>query len=170
MTDAVHEQGSYIFIQLWALGRAVRPEGFQDEDADYPYVAPSAIPLSTSPDHIPRELSKEGHHLISSTSTETSLTRQCGVLEIKQYVTWFSEAAVNAVHRAGFDGVEVHGAHGFLIDQFLQTNSNARTDEYGGSVENRTRFALEVTESIASAVGQTRTAIRLSPWATYNGL
>ncbi|EJF57496.1 NADH:flavin oxidoreductase/NADH oxidase [Dichomitus squalens LYAD-421 SS1] len=149
VTDAVHEQGSYIFLQLWAMGRAARAVGLRDEDADYPYVAPSAIPLKRSADDIPRELTKE---------------------EIKQYVDWFGEAAANAVHRAGFDGVEVHGAHGFLVDQFLQTVSNTRTDEYGGSIENRAKFALEVMESIASAVGQSRAAIRLSPWAQFHDM
>ncbi len=89
--------------------------------------------------------------------------------EIKQYVEWHRIAAHNAVHRAGFDGVEVHGANGFLVDQFLRDITNKRTDEYGGSIENRVRFALEVLDSISAAVGQKKTAIRLSPWLDYLG-
>ena len=71
--------------------------------------------------------------------------------------------------RAGFDGVELHGANGYLIDQFLQDVSNRRTDEYGGSIENRSRFALEVIEAVSKAIGQERTAIRLSPWNDVHG-
>ncbi|KAI0629633.1 NADH:flavin oxidoreductase/NADH oxidase [Trametes polyzona] len=146
ITDAVHAKGSYIYLQLWALGRAARPAALHQENPDYPYVSASPIPLSTSPDDVPRALTKE---------------------EIKEYVQWYATAASNSVHKAGFDGVEIHGANGYLIDQFLQDVSNKRTDEYGGSIENRARFALEVTEAVVAAVGQTKTAIRLSPWSKY---
>ncbi|KAI0661290.1 NADH:flavin oxidoreductase/NADH oxidase [Cubamyces menziesii] len=146
ITDAVHAKGSYIYLQLWALGRAARPAALKQEDPNYPYVAPSPIPLSTSPDDVPRELTKE---------------------EIKEYVQWYATAASNAVHKAGFDGVEVHGANGYLVDQFLQDVSNKRTDDYGGSIENRARFALEVMEAVVGAVGQSKAAIRLSPWSEY---
>ena len=71
--------------------------------------------------------------------------------------------------RAGFDGVEVHGANGYLVDQFLQDVSNKRTDEYGGSVENRSRFALEVMDAVVDAVGAKKSAIRLSPWSRFQG-
>ena len=90
--------------------------------------------------------------------------------EIKDYVRWYAEAAANAVKRAGFDGVEVHGANGYLIDQFLQDVSNKRDDAYGGSIENRARFALEVMDSVVAAVGQSKTAIRLSPWGRYQDM
>ena len=90
--------------------------------------------------------------------------------EIKQYIHWHATAAKNAVERAGFDGVEVHGANGYLVDQFLQDVSNARTDEYGGSIENRARFALEVMDALVDAVGASRSAIRLSPWSTYQDM
>ena len=79
--------------------------------------------------------------------------------EIKDYVRWHAEAAANAVHRSGFDGIEVHGANGYLIDQFLQDVSNNRTDDYGGSAENRARFALEVLDAVVEAVGQMKTAL-----------
>lgn len=90
-------------------------------------------------------------------------------LEIREYVHLYATAAANAVHRAGFDGIEFHGAGGYLADQFLQDVTNVRTDEYGGSVENRGRFVLEVMEAIVAAVGQTKAAVRFSPWNTYNG-
>ena len=90
--------------------------------------------------------------------------------EIKQYIRWHATAAKNAVERAGFDGVEVHGANGYLVDQFLQDVSNARTDEYGGSIENRARFALEVMDALVDAVGASRAAIRLSPWSRYQDM
>ena len=89
--------------------------------------------------------------------------------EIKQYVEWWGTAAANAVHKAGFDGIEILGANGYLVDQFLQDVSNKRKDEYGGSVENRARFALEVLDSVVAAVGQSKTGIRLSPWSKYQG-
>ncbi|KZT71225.1 NADH:flavin oxidoreductase/NADH oxidase [Daedalea quercina L-15889] len=139
VTDAVHEKGSRIFVQLWALGRGADPKVLDAEGL--PYVSASDVKLSTS-DRVPRPLTTE---------------------EIKEYIDAYTNASVNAV-RAGFDGVELHGANGFLIDQFLQDVSNKRTDQYGGSVENRSRFALEIIESITKAIGAERTAIRLSPW------
>lgn len=89
--------------------------------------------------------------------------------EIKQYVEDYATAASNAVDGAGFDGVEIHGAHGFLIDQFLQDISNDRTDEYGGSIENRARFGLEVIDAVVKKVGSEKTGIRLSPWSRTQG-
>jgi len=88
----------------------------------------------------------------------------------KQYIGHFATGASNAVHRAGFDGVEIHGANGYLVDQFIQTNSNDRTDEYGGSIEKRNRFALEIVDAVSKAVGQERTGIRLSPWSTFQDM
>ena len=88
---------------------------------------------------------------------------------MKEYVQIYATAAYNAVHGAGFDGVEVHGANGFIVDQFLQDVSNQRTDAYGGSIENRSRFALEVVDAIVEKVGAERTAIRLSPWGRVGG-
>ncbi|RPD60830.1 NADH:flavin oxidoreductase/NADH oxidase [Lentinus tigrinus ALCF2SS1-6] len=149
VTDAVHAAGSYIYMQLWALGRAARPAALKQESPDFPYVSASPIALSTSPNDVPRELTKD---------------------EIKQYVEWYGTAARNAVLGAGFDGVEIHGANGYLVDQFLQDVSNTRTDEYGGSVENRARFALEVVDAVVAAVGPKRTAIRLSPFNGYQDM
>jgi len=89
--------------------------------------------------------------------------------EIKEFIQLFATAASNAVYKAGFDGVEIHSANGYLVDQFLQDVSNNRTDEYGGSVENRSRFALEVIDAVVKAVGEKKTAIRFSPWNTSLG-
>ena len=165
IVDAVHAKGSYIYLQIWALGRAARPALLHKEFPDYPYVAASPIPLSEHPDDVPRELTQDGtlRHILTVLVNDADRLP----IEIKDYGRWFGEAAANAVHKAGFDGVEIHGANGYLIDQFLQDVSNKRTDAYGGSVENRARFALEVLDSVTSAIGQTKTAIRLSPWSKY---
>ncbi|KAI0063310.1 NADH:flavin oxidoreductase/NADH oxidase [Artomyces pyxidatus] len=143
ITDAVHAKGSFIYLQLWALGRAAKPSVLKQEGLDF--VSAGNIPTDPAGE-APRPLT---------------------IPEIKEYVQLYGTAASNAVHKAGFDGVEIHGANGYLVDQFLQTNSNNRTDEYGGSIENRTRFALEVIDSVVASVGVERTGIRLSPWSTY---
>ncbi|OCH84792.1 NADH:flavin oxidoreductase/NADH oxidase [Obba rivulosa] len=145
VTDAVHAKGSYIYAQLWALGRTANAEQLKSEDPSYDVVSASDIPLAGGPK--PRPLTTE---------------------EIKEFVEAYRTAAYNAVHRAGFDGVEIHGANGYLVDQFLQDVTNKRTDAYGGSVENRARFALEVVDAVAGAVGAQKTGIRLSPWGEFN--
>ncbi|KAH9942527.1 NADH:flavin oxidoreductase/NADH oxidase [Epithele typhae] len=93
--------------------------------------------------------------------------RPLTIHEIKEYVSWFGEAAKNAVDLAGFDGVEIHSANGYLIDQFMQDVTNKHTDAYGGSVENRARFPLEV---VAGAIGASKTALRLNPWTRYQDM
>jgi len=146
VTDAVHAKGSFIYLQLWALGRTANAAVLESEGL--PYVAPSAIALKSKPDPAPRPL------LIS---------------EIKEYIQLYAEAAKNAI-KADFDGVEIHGANGYLIDQFIQDVSNHRTDEYGGSIEGRSRFGLEVVSAVANAIGEERTALRLSPWSTFQDM
>ncbi|KAL0061979.1 hypothetical protein AAF712_011134 [Marasmius tenuissimus] len=89
------------------------------------------------------------------------------VEEIKEYAQYYAQAASNAVDKAGFDGVELHGANGYLIEQFLKESSNRRTDDYGGSSENRARFALEMVDAVVKAAGPKKTGIRLSPWNTF---
>ncbi|KAG7445349.1 FMN-linked oxidoreductase [Guyanagaster necrorhizus] len=148
VTDAVHAKGSFIFCQLWALGRAADYSHLKDEDPSLELVAPSAIKLSDSSE-TPRPLTLD---------------------EIHEYPKLYAQAAANAVFKAGFDGVEIHGANGYLIDQFLQDVSNKRTDAYGGSIENRARFALEVIDAVVSAVGAHRTSIRLSPWSNFQDM
>ncbi|KAG2151611.1 uncharacterized protein EDB93DRAFT_1224744 [Suillus bovinus] len=146
VTEAVHENGSFIFLQLWAAGRAADTAVLVKEN-NSPLVGPSPIPLSGQTD-VPRALTTD---------------------EIEEYVATYANAAKNAI-RAGFDGVEIHGANGFLIDQFIQDVSNQRTDEYGGSIENRARFALEVTDAVVEAVGAERTGFRISPWGVFNSM
>lgn len=175
--DAVHARGSYAFLQLWALGRAANSETLAKEAAKaglpaeaYPVVSASDIPMPKNPygdGVVPRPLT---------------------VSEIDEFVESYAVAAENAVKGAGFDGIEIHGANGYLIDQFLQTkyvwkttyrdievdnfinSSNKRTDDYGGSVENRARFGLRVVDAVVSRVGPEHTAIRISPWETVQGM
>ncbi|KAJ5543983.1 Chanoclavine-I aldehyde reductase fgaOx3 [Penicillium frequentans] len=145
VTDAVHARGSHIYLQLWALGRAADAEVLNAQC--YGLVSSSASPLSgDSP--TPRELTEA---------------------EIRQYISDYAEAAKNAI-AAGFDGVEIHGTNGFLVDQFIQDTCNKRKDAWGGSIENRARFALEVTSAIVGAIGADRTAIRLGPWSPFLGM
>ena len=148
IVDAVHANGSYIFLQLWAFGRAADVELLKAEDPNFEFVGASAIPISPA-DPTPRPLTVD---------------------EIKTYVQWYAEAADKAVNRAGFDGVELHFANGYLPDQFLQDVSNQRTDEYGGSIENRARFPLEILEAVSKAVGEDRIGFRISPWNTWQGM
>lgn len=147
ITDAVHAKGGLIFLQLWALGRAAsekvaQKEGFKVHSA-------SNVPIPEEGSAVPAAMTEE---------------------EIKQRVKEYATAARNAVEGAGFDGVEIHGANGYLVDQFLQDTSNKRTDRYGGSVENRSRFALEVVDAVVEAVGAGRTGIRFSPYSTFQGM
>jgi len=92
------------------------------------------------------------------------------VEEIKTYSQWYAAAADKAVNQAGFDGVELHFANGYLPDQFLQDVSNQRADEYGGSIENRARFPLEIIEAVSDAVGEDRVGFRISPWNPWQGM
>lgn len=151
VTDAVHDAGGRIFIQLWHVGRvshvALQPEGGAP-------VAPSAIPAKTKT-------------VIESGYVETSPPRALETEEIAGIVADYARAARNA-RQAGFDGVEIHGANGYLIDQFLRDGVNKRADAYGGSVENRARFALEVTAAILREWDAARVGIRLSPVSPYN--
>ncbi|KAK0463295.1 hypothetical protein IW261DRAFT_158426 [Armillaria novae-zelandiae] len=145
VTDAVHAKGSYIFVQLWAIGRTAELSDLKDEDPSLELVAPSAIKLSDS----------------------SASPRPLTIDEIHEYPKLYAQAAANAVFKAGFDGVEIHGANGYLIDQFLQDITNTRKDVYGGSIENRARFALEVIDAVVDAVGAHRTGFRVSPWSTF---
>ncbi|KAG1758765.1 hypothetical protein EDD22DRAFT_174522 [Suillus occidentalis] len=146
VTSAVHEEGSFIFLQLWALGRTADPAVLAKENNRH-HVSASPISLPGKSD-MPRTLTTD---------------------EIKEYVAAYTAAAKNAI-RAGFDGVEIHGADGYLIGQFIQDVTNERTDEYGGSIENRARFALEITDAVVEAVGAERTGFQISPWGVFNGM
>lgn len=152
VTNAVHEKGRRIFLQLWHSGRVTHPSLLGGELP----VAPSAI-AATGDLHTP----------IGKVSMETP--RALETHEIPEIVEQFRLGAENA-QIAGFDGVELHGAFGYLIDQFLQDGSNQRTDKYGGSIENRARFMLEVVEAVASVWGANRVGIKLSPSNTFYGM
>ncbi|CAN8096328.1 unnamed protein product [Discula destructiva] len=147
VTAAVHANKSSIYCQLWALGRvASRDVLVQELGPDAKVVGPSDIPSAGG-------------------EKPTPLTED----EIRQYIAWYVQAAKNAI-AAGFDGVEIHGANGYLIDQFTQDVSNNRTDAWGGSIENRARFALEITQAVVDAVGADRTAIRLAPFSEFQNM
>lgn len=153
ITAAVHEANSRIFIQLMHVGRTSHPDNTPDHRQA---VAPSAI----APDD--QIFTLEGMKPIPQ-------PRALGIDEIGRTIEAFRHAARCAVE-AGADGVEIHGANGYLIQQFFAPNANIRTDEYGGSLENRARFAIEVASAIAKEIGAERTGIRLSPGATLGGL
>ncbi|KAK5945850.1 hypothetical protein PMZ80_003058 [Knufia obscura] len=149
VTNAVHAKGCFIYLQLWALGRVAVPKNLQrQEGGPYPVVSASAVPAA------------EGGHVPKALTTG----------EIESFIQDYAQAAKNAI-TAGFDGVEIHGANGYLIDQFWQDVCNKRTDEYGGSVEKRARFGLEVTKAVIEAVGDSKkVGMRLSPWSDFQGM
>ena len=147
VTEAVHAKGSFIFLQIAAIGRAAIPAILKKEGG-FDLVGPSAIPMN------------------ADSETPTALTDA----EIREYINDFATAARNAM-KAGFDGVEIHGGNGYLVDQSWQDVSNRRTDSWGGCVENRARFGLEIAKAVIAAVGDCKkVAIRLSPWSTYQGM
>jgi N-ethylmaleimide reductase len=158
VTDAVHSAGGRIFLQLWHVGRMSHPDFHNGELP----VAPSAVPFEAQIWKVDRGTSVGA---MFDCPTPRTLTRD----EVKGVVADFRRAARNAMY-AGFDGVEIHGANGYLIDQFLRTTSNVRNDEYGGSRENRLRFLKEVVDAVAVEAGVDRTAIRLAPFLTARGM
>ncbi|WP_116244988.1 alkene reductase [Nocardiopsis sp. FIRDI 009] len=153
VTDAVHAKGGHIYAQIMHAGRIGHPSLYPDGGLP---VAPSAIASGESlfdgsgllPHPVPREMTSA---------------------DIAEAQDDFASAARNAI-TAGFDGVELHGANGYLIHQFLADGANQRTDEYGGSAANRARFAAEVVEAVAATIGAERTALRVSPGNTFNGI
>jgi N-ethylmaleimide reductase len=153
VTDAVHAAGGKIFLQLWHVGRISHVDLQKDGAAP---VAPSAI-------------AAKGKTFVNNTFVDVSAPRALDIAEIPVIVDDFRKAAANAI-TAGFDGVEIHAANGYLLDQFAKDGANHRTDAYGGSVENRARLILDVAEAVASEIGAGRTGIRLSPVSPANGI
>src|SRR6202048_3385623 len=153
VTDAVHAKGGRIFLQLWHVGRLshtdLQPNG-------EPPVAPSAI-------------AAEGYAYTRQGEVPFSMPRALALEEIPGIIEEFRAGAERALH-AGFDGVEIHGANGYLPDQFLQDGTNKRTDEYGGPIENRARFLLEVTQAAISVWGADRVGGGISPSGTYGSM
>lgn len=153
VSDAVHARGSHVFIQLMHAGRLSHPDNTPHHRQG---VAPSAI--------------DSGAQMFTPTGLQPAPTpRALSLAEIGQTVADFRLAARRAMD-AGADGVEIHGANAYLIQQFLAPSANARTDAYGGAIENRARFAIEVTQAIVEEIGADRTAIRLSPGTTLWGI
>lgn len=153
ITDAVHAKGGRFFIQLMHAGRMSHPDNTPHHRQG---VAPSAIAPNT-PMFTPTGMQ------------DIPVPRALSTAEIRQTVADFRRAARRAIE-AGADGVEIHGANAYLVQQFFAPSANARTDEYGGSIENRARFAIEVATAIADEIGAERTAIRLSPGITLWGI
>ncbi|HEX5372206.1 MAG TPA: alkene reductase [Aquabacterium sp.] len=152
VTDAVHAKGGKIFVQLWHTGRMSHTAYQPGEQAP---VAPSAI-AAKAKTFVP------GQGMV-----DTSVPRALETAEIAGVVNDFRTAARNAID-AGFDGVEIHGAHGYLIDAFLRDGANKRTDQYGGTIENRARFLLEVMAAVTAEIGAGKVGIRLSPVSPVN--
>ncbi|CAN6475582.1 unnamed protein product [Victoria cruziana] len=147
IVNAVHEKGGIFFCQIWHVGR-VSNTGFQ----------PNGQPPISSTDKPPRS---SPHDAI-----EFSPPRRLKSEELPEIVDHFRLAAMNAIE-AGFDGVEIHGAHGYLLEQFMKDGVNDRTDQYGGSIENRCRFVLEVVDAVCRAIGSDKVGIRLSPFIDF---
>jgi 2,4-dienoyl-CoA reductase-like NADH-dependent reductase (Old Yellow Enzyme family) len=152
VTRAVHEAKGHIVLQLWHMGRIVHPS-FVDG------ATPVSASVTTAPDYA--HTYEGNQHYVQA--------RALSVPDIKRLLDDYAHAAANAI-AAGFDGVQIHAANGYLIDQFLRDNTNFRTDEYGGSIDNRIRFLREVTERVVATIGAERTGVRLSPNGEVQGV
>ena len=153
VTDAVHAKGGKIFVQLMHTGRISHPLNMPENSE---VLAPSAIPAGGTKMYTDQKGEKE-------LPTPKAMTRE----DIHTTIDEFVKASENAVE-AGFDGVELHGANGYLLEQFLFPGANNRDDEYGGSIENRARYVLEVAKKTANAIGKDKVGIRLSPFGAFN--
>jgi N-ethylmaleimide reductase len=153
ITQAVHQKGSKMFLQLWHVGRV-----------SHPFLQPNRqLPVSSS------AIKSNGIIKTSEGPMEMVVPRALEIDEIPGVINDYYKASLLAIE-AGFDGVEIHGANGYLPDQFLHDGSNLRTDQYGGTIENRCRFVLEVTEACCAAIGSERVGIRLSPSGANQGM
>lgn len=147
ITDAVHAKGGYIYAQLISVGR-VADTTILEEEGNFPLISSSETPFTEGPNSLPHALTE---------------------VEIRRTADTFAQASKNAI-KAGFDGIELHGANGYLIDQFTQDTCNRRTDSYGGSVENRSRFGIEVAQACVDAIGAKHVGFRISPFSTFQGM
>ncbi len=153
VTDAVHKANGIIFAQLWHTGRVAHSI---DKNGELP-VAPSAIPITSQ------------QHFTSQGLKDYEIPRALTSSEIKAVILDYKQAAINSLE-AGFDGVELHSSFGYLPNQFLAESSNQRTDEFGGSIENRCRFVLEVMTELVKVQGENKAGIKLSPSIPYNSM
>lgn len=154
IVQGVHSKGSFINAQLWNLGRQAGPDYLASKGLKY---------LGASEIYINEEFQNTAEKAKNPLHALT-------ISEIKEHVQYYVKAAKNAIEGAGFDFVEIHSANGYLLDQFLQKNTNKRTDEYGGSIENRAKFLFEVVDAVGEAVGYGKVSVRLSPWSTFGGM
>ncbi|UNY98286.1 alkene reductase [Zhouia spongiae] len=159
ITDEVHRKESKIFLQLWHVGRvsSSKVNGLQP-------IAPSSIAAKGTHVYI-----FDGAPNGDATFIPVEAPKEMKQEEINKVTAAFVQGAKNAIE-AGFDGVEIHGANGYLIDQFLRSNSNQRTDAYGGSPENRVRLLVEITQAVADAVGNNKVGVRLSPFISFKDM
>lgn len=155
VTDAVHANGGKIFIQLMHTGRISHPLNLPEGGE---VVAPSAVPASTTKMYTDQQGMQE-----------LPAPKEVSATEIPALIAEYVNSAKKAIE-AGFDGIELHGANGYLLEQFLNSASNKRTDHYGGSIENRNRFVLEVAAAVAEAIGKNKVGIRLSPFGYFNDI
>jgi len=153
VTGAVHARGGKIFLQIFHTGRIALPD----------FLPEGALPLA------PSAVKANGKNYTDNGMKDFVEPREMTIVEIKQTVEDFANAAKNAI-AAGFDGVELHAANGYLVHQFLGTNTNLRADEYGGSFENRARFLFEVIDAISGAIGSQRLGVKLSPSVPFNDM
>lgn len=154
VTEAVHAKHGFIFSQLWHTGR----------------ISHSTMQPDSNPPFAPSAIRPAGEHFDANGNTVIfEIPRAMAISDIDAVISDFVQAAKNA-REAGFDGVEIHGANGYLLDQFLRTGTNQRTDQYGGSIENRARLLLEVVDAVIKELGSDRVGVRLSPWGTFNDM
>ena len=154
ITEAVHKQGAKIFVQLMHCGRVAHPLNLP---AGARVLAPSAVAAAG-------EMYTDAEGM-----KPNAMPQAMSEADIKTTIEEFAQGAKNAVE-AGFDGIELHGANGYLLEQFIRPNSNQRTDRYGGAIENRARFVLELTDAAIQAVGREKVGIRLSPFGVFNDM
>jgi N-ethylmaleimide reductase len=153
VTDRVHARGGHIFIQLWHVGR----------------ISHTALQAGGAAPVAPSAIRAKGKTFVNGTFADVSEPRALELSEIPGIIEDFRRGAANA-KEAGFDGVEIHGANGYLLDQFAKDGANKRTDSYGGSIENRARLMLEVSEAVVAEIGAERTGIRISPVTPANDI
>ena len=151
-TEAVHKNGGKIFLQLWHVGRISHSSFLGGE-----------LPVSSS------AIKPSGQVYTFEGMQDYETPRALSIPEIQDLVKTYADAATNAIE-AGFDGVEVHGANGYLLDQFLRDGTNTREDIYGGNIENRSRFLFEVIDAVSKKIGADKVGLRLSPSGTFNDI
>nr|PNR55510.1 hypothetical protein PHYPA_006407 [Physcomitrium patens] len=160
VTQGVHKRGAIFFLQLWHVGRASHTE-----------LQPgNAAPISPTSNSVPLPwrvtlIDADG----KATKQMYSAPRPLHIDEIPQIIQYFRNGAKNA-REAGFDGCEIHGAHGYILDAFIKDTINDRTDAYGGSIENRCKLLMEVTQAVVDEIGASKTAVRISPFSVYNSV